>query len=58
MLFAHPVSTFSIMKFGMILMPLEASPTSCFLISYISNSMADAQTCDVGARIAPLIVGF
>jgi hypothetical protein len=53
-----PFSTSSVMKFDTILMPLEASPASSFLISYISNNnMADAQPCEAGARIALLNVG-
>jgi hypothetical protein len=43
-------------KFGMIVITLETTLISYFLISYNSN-MADARTCEVGATLAPRDIG-
>jgi hypothetical protein len=41
------------MEFGVNCMPSEATPASCFSISY-NNNIADAQTYEVGLMLASL----
>jgi hypothetical protein len=45
------------MKFSREVMPLKATSTPYFLIPYLHSIMADVQTSEVDAKLAPVNVG-